>query len=61
MEGWGIAIKRFAVFEGGAFSYQYGSWSAAMDSAKKRNTNKQIFMITDGKPSCVREKMEAII
>jgi hypothetical protein len=29
--------------------------------SKKRNTNKQIFMITDGKPSCVREKMGAII
>jgi hypothetical protein len=40
--------KDFTVFEGGAFSYQYGSWSAASDgfAAKKRNTNKQIFMIT---------------
>jgi uncharacterized protein with von Willebrand factor type A (vWA) domain len=29
----------------------------AMDILRrKRNTNKQIFMITDGKPSCVREK-----
>jgi uncharacterized protein with von Willebrand factor type A (vWA) domain len=29
----------------------------AMDMLRrKRNTNKQIFMITDGKPSCVREK-----
>jgi uncharacterized protein with von Willebrand factor type A (vWA) domain len=29
----------------------------AMDLlSKKRNTNKQIFMITDGKPSCVRER-----
>lgn len=29
----------------------------AMDLLRrKRNTNKQIFMITDGKPSCVREK-----
>ena len=23
---------------------------------RKRNTNKQIFMITDGKPSCLRER-----
>jgi uncharacterized protein with von Willebrand factor type A (vWA) domain len=23
---------------------------------RKRNTNKQIFMITDGKPSCLRLK-----
>lgn len=29
----------------------------AMDLLRrKRNTNKQIFMITDGKPSCIREK-----
>lgn len=29
----------------------------AMDILRrKRNTNKQIFMITDGKPSCIREK-----
>ena len=29
----------------------------AMDILRRRkNTNKQIFMITDGKPSCVREK-----
>jgi hypothetical protein len=28
----------------------------AMDIEEKRNTSKQIFMITDGKPSCVRER-----
>jgi hypothetical protein len=36
MEGWGIAIKRFAVFEGGAFSYQYGSWSAASGCCEEK-------------------------
>jgi uncharacterized protein with von Willebrand factor type A (vWA) domain len=33
----------------------------AMDIEEKRNTNKQIFMITDGKPSCVRERDGSII
>jgi uncharacterized protein with von Willebrand factor type A (vWA) domain len=36
--------------------------SLAMDLLRrKRNTNKQILMITDGKPSCVREKTAATI
>jgi uncharacterized protein with von Willebrand factor type A (vWA) domain len=55
-DAWTIAIKDFTVFEGGAFSYQYGSWSAVSDgfTRRKRNTNK--FLITDGELFC--EKME---
>jgi hypothetical protein len=39
----GRLLLKIAVFEGGAFSYQYGSWSAASDGfTAKGNTNKQI-------------------
>jgi hypothetical protein len=53
-------IKDLPYLKVGAFSYQYGSWSAASDGSTRRKYQQTIFMITDGKPSCVREKMEAM-
>jgi uncharacterized protein with von Willebrand factor type A (vWA) domain len=54
----GRLLLKFAVFEGGPFhTNTVAGLQLAMDYSKKRNTNTN-FMITDGKPSCVREKMD---
>jgi uncharacterized protein with von Willebrand factor type A (vWA) domain len=61
-DAWTIAIKDLPYLKVGPFhTNTVAGLQLAMDLLKKRNTNKQIFMITDGKPSCVREKMVAIM
>jgi uncharacterized protein with von Willebrand factor type A (vWA) domain len=57
-----IAIKDLPYLKVGPFhTNTVAGLQLAMDlPEEKRNTNKQIFMITDGKPSCVREKMELL-
>jgi uncharacterized protein with von Willebrand factor type A (vWA) domain len=60
-DAWTIAIKDLPYLKVGPFhTNTVAGLQLAMDLLEE-NTNKQIFMITDGKPSCVREKMEAII
>ena len=62
-DAWPIAIKDLPYLKVGPYHTNTVSGiSLAMDMLRrKRNTNKQIFMITDGKPSCIKEKMEVII
>ena len=62
-DAWPIAIKDLPYLKVGPYhNNTVAGLSLAMDMLRrKRNTNKQIFMITDGKPSCIREKMEVII
>jgi uncharacterized protein with von Willebrand factor type A (vWA) domain len=57
-DAWPIAIKDLPYLKVGPFhTNTVAGLKLAMDLLRrKRNTNKQIFMITDGKPSCVREK-----
>ncbi len=57
-DAWTIAIKDLPYLKVGPFhTNTVAGLQLAMDILRrKRNTNKQIFMITDGKPSCVREK-----
>jgi len=57
-DAWPIAIKDLPYLKVGPFhTNTVAGLQLAMDLLRrKRNTNKQIFMITDGKPSCVREK-----
>lgn len=57
-DAWPIAIKDLPYLQVGPFhTNTVAGLQLAMDMLRrKRNTNKQIFMITDGKPSCVREK-----
>ncbi len=57
-DAWTIAIKDLPYLKVGPFhTNTVAGLQLAMDLLRrKRNTNKQIFMITDGKPSCVREK-----
>ncbi|MBC5838132.1 vWA domain-containing protein [Flavobacterium muglaense] len=57
-DAWTIAIKDLPYLQVGPFhTNTVAGLQLAMDLLRrKRNTNKQIFMITDGKPSCVREK-----
>ncbi|NRS87687.1 uncharacterized protein with von Willebrand factor type A (vWA) domain [Flavobacterium sp. 7E] len=57
-DAWPIAIKDLPYLKVGPFhTNTVAGLQLAMDMLRrKRNTNKQIFMITDGKPSCVREK-----
>lgn len=61
-DAWPIAIKDLPYLKVGPYhTNTVAGLQLAMDILRrKRNTNKQIFMITDGKPSCVREKMEPI-
>ena len=55
-EAWPIKIKNLPYLKVGPYhTNTVAGLELAMDILRrKRNTNKQIFMITDGKPSCVR-------
>lgn len=57
-DAWTIPIKDLPYLQVGPFhTNTVAGLQLAMDLLRrKRNTNKQIFMITDGKPSCVRER-----
>ena len=57
-DAWTIAIRDLPYLKVGPLhTNTVAGLQLAMDILRrKRNTNKQIFMITDGKPSCVREK-----
>jgi uncharacterized protein with von Willebrand factor type A (vWA) domain len=57
-DAWTIAIKDLPYLKVGPYhTNTVAGLQLAMDILRrKRNTNKQIFMITDGKPSCVKEK-----
>lgn len=56
-DAWPIAIKDLPYLQVGPYhTNTVAGLSLAMDILRrKRNTNKQIFMITDGKPSCICE------
>ncbi len=56
-DAWSISIKDLPYLKVGPYhTNTVAGLQLAMDMLRrKRNTNKQIFMITDGKPSCVRE------
>ncbi|MEM7379878.1 MAG: VWA domain-containing protein [Bacteroidota bacterium] len=55
-DAWPIAIKELPYLKVGPYhTNTVAGLQLAMDMLRrKRNTNKQIFMITDGKPSCLR-------
>ena len=55
-DAWPIAIKDLPYLRVGPYhTNTVAGLQLAMDMLRrKRNTNKQIFMITDGKPSCLR-------
>ena len=57
-DAWAISIKDLPYLKVGPYhTNTVAGLSLAMDMLRrKRNTNKQIFMITDGKPSCLRLK-----
>lgn len=57
-DAWTIKIQDLPYLKVGPYhTNTVAGLQLAMDILRrKRNTNKQIFMITDGKPSCVREK-----
>ena len=57
-DSWPIKIKDLPYLQVGPYhTNTVAGLQLAMDILRrKRNTNKQIFMITDGKPSCIREK-----
>lgn len=57
-DAWTIPIKKLPYLQVGPYhTNTVAGLQLAMDILRrKRNTNKQIFMITDGKPSCIREK-----
>jgi len=57
-DAWTIAIRDLPYLKVGPYhTNTVAGLQLAMDLLRrKRNTNKQIFMITDGKPSCFREK-----
>ncbi len=57
-DAWTIAIRDLPYLKVGPFhTNTVAGLQLAMDLLRrKKNTNKQIFMITDGKPSCVRQK-----
>ncbi|MBL7472267.1 vWA domain-containing protein [Robertkochia sediminum] len=56
-DAWPISIKELPYLKVGPYhTNTVAGLQLAMDMLRrKRNTNKQIFMITDGKPSCLRE------
>tara|TARA_R110002020_G_scaffold108281_2_gene251027 strand:- start:11088 stop:12218 length:1131 start_codon:yes stop_codon:yes gene_type:complete len=56
-DAWPIKIKDLPYLQVGPYhTNTVAGMQLAMDILRrKRNTNKQIFMITDGKPSCIRE------
>jgi len=57
-DAWPISIAELPYLRVGPYhTNTVAGLELAMDMLRrKRNTNKQIFMITDGKPSCIREK-----
>jgi uncharacterized protein with von Willebrand factor type A (vWA) domain len=57
-DAWRISIKDLPYLKVGPFhTNTVAGLQLAMDILRrKKNTHKQIFMITDGKPSCVRER-----
>lgn len=57
-DAWPVQLKDLPYLQVGPFhTNTVAGLQLALDILRrKRNTNKQIFMITDGKPSCVREK-----
>jgi len=57
-DAWSISIKDLPYLTVGPYhTNTVAGLQLAMDILRrKRNTNKQIFMITDGKPSCIRER-----
>ena len=57
-DAWSIAVKDLPYLKVGPYhTNTVAGLQLAMDMLRrKRNTNKQIFMITDGKPSCLRLK-----
>ncbi len=57
-DAWSIKIKDLPYLQVGPYhTNTVAGLQLAMDLLRrKRNTNKQIFMITDGKPSCLRQK-----
>lgn len=57
-DAWSISIGDLPYLRVGPYhTNTVGGLQLAMDLLRrKRNTNKQIFMITDGKPSCVRQR-----
>ena len=57
-DAWTIAIRDLPYLKVGPYhTNTVAGLQLAIDILRrKRNTNKQIFMITDGKPSCVRER-----
>ncbi|WP_306350422.1 vWA domain-containing protein [Flavobacterium sp. '19STA2R22 D10 B1'] len=57
-DAWAISIKDLPYLKVGPYhTNTVAGLELAMDLLRrKRNTNKQIFMITDGKPSCIRER-----
>lgn len=57
-DAWPIAVADLPYLKVGPFhTNTVAGLSLAMDMLRrKRNTNKQIFMITDGKPSCLKLK-----
>ena len=56
-DAWPVKIQELPYLQVGPFhTNTVSGLQLAIDILRrKRNTNKQIFMITDGKPSCVRE------
>lgn len=56
-DAWPIELKDLAYLQVGPFhTNTYAGLELAMDILRKRkNANKQIFMITDGKPTCLKE------
>ncbi|HER40603.1 MAG TPA: hypothetical protein ENO10_05230, partial [Salinimicrobium catena] len=57
-DAWTISIGDLPYLQVGPYhTNTVAGLQLAMDLLRrKRNTNKQIFMITDGKPSCIRER-----
>ena len=57
-DAWAISISDLPYLRVGPYhTNTVAGLQLAMDLLRrKRNTNKQIFMITDGKPSCIRER-----
>ncbi len=56
-DAWPIELKDLAYLQVGPYhTNTYAGLELAMDLLRKRkNPNKQIFMITDGKPTCLKE------
>ncbi len=57
-DAWPIKIKDLPYLQVGPYhTNTVAGLNLALDILRrKRNTNKQIFMITDGKPSCIKER-----